>query len=328
MARQTVGVPVDADRDREARRREREARRSGGKRAASPPVSPRRRWPALAGLGALVAVVGAVVALIAHAVGPDHPAGDRRVSRPAHPVVARAARTPRLPAAEARRAAVPILMYHVVSAPPPGTPLPGLWVAPGRFAAEVRALGHAGFHAVTLREVFAAWHGRGSLPPKPLVLSFDDGYLSDATHAAPVLAARHWPGVLNLVLHNLGPRNLPVTLVTRLARRGWEIDSHTVDHLDLTTLAPGTLRHELVASRAFLRRTFGQGVNFFCYPSGRYDPAAERAVRTAGYAGATTEVSGWATPRSDPDALPRIRVNGSDGPGSLLARIRALRPHA
>lgn len=275
-----------------------------------------------------MAVAGVVIALAVHTLGPSHTARAQRGSRPAHPVAIRGGRTPLLPAAQARRAAVPILMYHVVSAPPPGTPLPGLWVAPGRFSAEVRALGHAGFHAVTLGQVFAAWHDRGSLPPKPLVLSFDDGYLSDATHAAPVLAARHWPGVLNLVLHNLGPRNLPVALVSRLAREGWEIDSHTVHHLDLTTLGPGGVRHELVASRTFLRRTFGQGVDFFCYPAGRYDPAVERAVRAAGYAGATTEVPGWATPRSDADALPRIRVAGSDGPRSLLARIRALRPPA
>ena len=42
--------------------------------------------------------------------------------------------------AKARRAAVPVLMYHVIQAPPPGTPYPELRVAPARFAAEMDAM--------------------------------------------------------------------------------------------------------------------------------------------------------------------------------------------
>lgn len=219
-------------------------------------------------------------------------------------------------------------MYHVVAVVPPGAPYPGLWVAPRTLAAEVQALAHDGFHAVTLGAVFAAWRHHARLPPHPIVLSFDDGYLGDATHAAPILAAHHWPGVLNLVLHNLGPGNLPRGLVARMAREGWEIDAHTIHHLDLTTLPAAQLRRELVVPRLVIRRDFGQTASFFCYPAGRFDPAVEQAARRAGYTAATTEASGWAARGGDPFALPRVRVNGRDTPRTLLARIRALAPHA
>ena len=78
----------------------------------------------------------------------------------------------------------------------------------------------AGYEAVTLGRVFDAWHGRATLPPRPVVLSFDDGYRSHVTAALPILAARGWPGVLNLDLSNLAPSwGVGVSGVRRLIRR-------------------------------------------------------------------------------------------------------------
>ena len=95
-------------------------------------------------------------------------------------------------AAGAHDAPVPILMYHVVNAPPPGAPYPGLYVSPQDFAGQVDWLARHGYRAVTLRRVFDYWRGAAGLPPRPVVLSFDDGYRSDYTRALPVLRARRW----------------------------------------------------------------------------------------------------------------------------------------
>jgi peptidoglycan/xylan/chitin deacetylase (PgdA/CDA1 family) len=70
---------------------------------------------------------------------------------------------------------VPILMYHVVSAPPANAPYPELYVRPADFAGEVGWLAGHGYHAVTLQRVFDSWRGAATLPAKPVVLSFDDG---------------------------------------------------------------------------------------------------------------------------------------------------------
>lgn len=220
----------------------------------------------------------------------------------------------------ARHAAVPILMYHVIAAPRPGTPLAQLWVAPERFSAQMAALADAGYRAVTLGRVFAAWNRGTALPHRPMVVSFDDGYLSHARSAAPVLRSHRWPGVLNLELHNLGPDGLPVHLLKRMVRDGWEVDSHTLTHPDLTTVDAARLRTELVDSRAEIQRRFGQPANFFCYPAGAFDDRVVAAVRAAGYAGATTELPGLAR-SGDRMTLHRIRVNGDDSPAALLSRI-------
>jgi peptidoglycan/xylan/chitin deacetylase (PgdA/CDA1 family) len=225
--------------------------------------------------------------------------------------------------AAARRARIPILMYHVVTAAPPGVPFPQLWVSRERFAGEMAALRRAGYAAITLAAAVDAWRRGGPLPRRPVVVTFDDGYRSDFTHAAPVLRRLGWPGVLNLVLKNLRPGDITAPEVRRLIAWGWEIDSHTLTHPDLTTLAPSELRRELVGSRAAIQRQFGQPARFFCYPAGRYDAAVVAAVKAAGYQAATTEDEGVGS-AARRFTLPRIRVNGDDTAATLLARLRTI----
>ena len=76
---------------------------------------------------------------------------------------------------------------------------------------------------------------------------------------------------------------------------GWEVDSHSVNHPDLTTLSPAELRYQVVASRRFLQRTLRIPADSFCYPSSEYDSAVIAAVRAAGYSNATTENGGYAS---------------------------------
>ncbi|HWI71532.1 MAG TPA: polysaccharide deacetylase family protein [Baekduia sp.] len=222
------------------------------------------------------------------------------------------------------REAVPVLMYHVIAPAPPDAKYAGLWVAPRALAAQVAALARAGFHAITLDAVLDGWEGKDTLPPHPVVLSFDDGYLSQGTEAGAILAARGWPGVLNLAWHNLGtPGGITRTRVKQLIAAGWEIDAHSLTHPDLTTLGAAALRHEVAGSRAAIRQAFGVPADAFCYPAGRFDPAVEDAVRAAGYRAATTELPGAAAPDQDRFALSRIRVDAGDTAATVLAKVRA-----
>ncbi|HXS45826.1 MAG TPA: polysaccharide deacetylase family protein [Solirubrobacteraceae bacterium] len=223
-----------------------------------------------------------------------------------------------------RRTAVPILMYHVIGDPPAGAPYPGLFVPWGRFVRQMLALRRAGYHAVTLGDVFAAWHGGPLLPRRPIVVSFDDGYESQAWRAGATLRALRWPGVLNLEVHNVGlAGGLRPAQVRTLLRHGWELDAHTLTHPDLTTVDAARLQREVAGSRRWLRRRFGVPVRFFAYPSGRYDARTEAAVRAAGFRGATTTDPGLARPGDDPYALARVRVEPQLTPSALLALVGA-----
>ena len=225
-----------------------------------------------------------------------------------------------------RRTAVPILMYHLVNSPPPGTAYPELWVPPESFRAQVQALAGAGYRGVTLDQVLANWRDRIALPAKPIVISFDDGYGSQVRNAMPILRGFGWPGVLNLEVKNLSiAGGITKAQVRRLIAAGWEIDAHTINHLDLTTLDAAALRHEVAGSRQLLRRDFHVPVDNFAYPAGRYNAAAESAVRAAGFRAAVTTELGLARIDADRAALPRIRVNGTDSAGAVLQEVQSAR---
>jgi peptidoglycan/xylan/chitin deacetylase (PgdA/CDA1 family) len=219
--------------------------------------------------------------------------------------------------------AVPILMYHVVGTAPAGAPFPGLYVRRADFARQLSWLRAHGYHAVSLLRVYDYWKRGYALPQRPVVLTFDDGYPEDFTNVRPLLARRHWPGVLNLAVRNLLDGKLTTSQIRLMIRQGWEIDAHTINHPDLTTLGSTDLRHEIAGSRVWIHRRFHVPVDFFCYPSGRYNGRVLAAVRAAGFFGATIEGFGPASPRDGLLKLPRIRVDGSDGVSGLAAKLGA-----
>jgi peptidoglycan/xylan/chitin deacetylase (PgdA/CDA1 family) len=220
------------------------------------------------------------------------------------------------------RQRVPILLYHVIADPAPGTPLSGLWVSPSEFSAEMRFLAEHRYHVVTLREVFAYWHG-ASLPRRPVVVSFDDGFRSDYTKARPILAAHGWAGTLNLSLSHLSNGTLTRRMVRGLIAAGWEIDSHSLTHPFLPGLDRHRLEKEVRGSRHALRTLFRVDASFFAYPYGAYDRAAVAAVRRAGYLGAMAVGFGlaWIGGRY---SLARLEIARGDGVEGLARKLAAL----
>jgi peptidoglycan/xylan/chitin deacetylase (PgdA/CDA1 family) len=221
-------------------------------------------------------------------------------------------------------ASVPVLMYHVIAPPPPGAPYPGLYVTPQEFAAQMQALKAAGWTAVTLDQLRAYWSNGAKLPPgKPIVLTFDNGYHSQYTEALPILRRLGWVGNENIQLTGLPPSQGGMTTseVRALIGAGWELDTQGMSHFDLATASSSELHYQIVTARNLLRRQYRVPVNWFCYPSGQYNPTVITALRQAGYVGSTTVVPGWAEPSTDPYRLPRLRVLGGTSPSALLSQI-------
>ncbi|MCX6390006.1 MAG: polysaccharide deacetylase family protein [Solirubrobacterales bacterium] len=247
---------------------------------------------------AALMIVGAALAIFAVVVS----AGVQSNSRPSAQ-----GRLPNNPGAESGaakrtlargsyRGSVPILMYHVIKAPAPGVAYPELWAPPATFRATIAALAQAGYRGVTMAQVWAAWHGGEGLPVKPIVISFDDGYLSHFVTARPILKQVGWPGVLNLEGKNIGPGGLTISQVNGLISDRWEIGAHSMTHPDLTAVSSTQLQREVAGSRALLERVFQVPVTTFCYPAGKNDASVRAAVKAAGYSNATTVAPGVAAP--------------------------------
>ena len=185
--------------------------------------------------GLLMAAVVAVVAVVAIANGGSSSSGGSKPARSAPGGEAgggksRAGRQPEgsgrvrnstpQPDWEAHTGPVPILEYHVLGEPEGEVPYPELYVSRPDFRHQLEWLDRHGFQAVTLEQVEEAWFQDGTLPPKPVVLSFDDGYRPQFTFALPQLRKHGWAGVLNLKAEG---SDLYESNVKAMIAAGWEL---------------------------------------------------------------------------------------------------------
>ena len=244
-----------------------------------------------------------------------------------------------------RRLRVPIMMYHHVAPAPKRTPQMGdydyrllvdLTVTPEDFAAQLDWLQAHGYQTITLPELMAALYDGYTLPPHPIILSFDDGYADNAQYAAPALLQRRMVGTFNIITGLVGSTGGPLQYmtwpeITSLAAEGMSIQSHTVLHRDLGTLSEAEEQHELLESRQALGQHLGQAPQFICYPSG--EPfrsgtvaAQQRLLRLVaqdGYVGGLLDpkVAGAVQSSATPDQLTRIRVAGQESLSEFTASI-------
>jgi peptidoglycan/xylan/chitin deacetylase (PgdA/CDA1 family) len=299
-------------------RTERLARREEQRRRAR-----RRRLGAALTLCAVAAAVAVAVALSSDSSSRPSAAATPRSSQAKSPhakagtsgLVRNA--TPQ-PGWEPYTGPVPILEYHVLGAAPASAPYPELYVTRPDFHSQMDWLDEHGYQAVTLETVEKAWYHGGTLPAKPVVLSFDDGYRPQFTYALPELRRHGWPGVLNLKAEG---SDLYTSNVEAMIDAGWELAAHTIHHLDLTTLDAEQLKEEVAGSREMLRREYGVPVKNFCYPAGQFNETVIASVKAAGYTGATTEIPGYAT-RDKPYELARFEILGSSGVTGLAEDLQ------
>lgn len=212
---------------------------------------------------------------------------------------------------------VPLLMYHEVGDGPNS-----LYVREAELKAQVAELAAQGYKTVSLDQVERHFKSGEPLPEKPIVLTFDDGYASTFSRAAPILAAHGFTGTVFVITDFVGqPGYLTWDQVRQLAAAGWEVGSHTVSHPDLTKLSSKLLERQLTVSKTVLEEQLQRPVRAFCYPSGRQNAAVAAAVARAGYEVAVTTESGPATSQQSALLWRRLRVNRGESAQALARRV-------
>jgi peptidoglycan/xylan/chitin deacetylase (PgdA/CDA1 family) len=207
-----------------------------------------------------------------------------------------------------------------VSAPAVG--LPDLKVDPANFAAELAALHTGGYHPISQAQLFDALYHGAALPPKPIILSFDDGYVDDVRTILPDLQQYHWVATFFVITGRMTePGFLTADQIRQLDRAGMDIGDHTAHHVDLRLLTGAELTAETSGSRRVLQRTLGHFVYSFAYPFGAYNDAVVAAIRAAGFTLAYTTAGGNAETTSAPLTMPRVHVGAAQTPGGLLSLL-------
>lgn len=221
---------------------------------------------------------------------------------------------------------VPVFCYHHVLPKAPNS----IAVTPATFEAQLKALQSAGFVTVTPELLDAALSGEGTLPAKPVMITFDDGWRNQYTYAAPLLKKYGFTAVFFVYPQLIRPRAtvfMSSGEVKALSDAGFSIGSHTWSHADLRgkrgetsdAFARRTLG-ELDRSKRWIEAVTGKPAVTLAYPDGFYDTSSPSTLAAAGYRLAfTIDQHDVAVPVSDRYALGRFAVTR----GLSVASFRA-----
>jgi len=218
---------------------------------------------------------------------------------------------------------VPILMYHLVTPQPPSA-FRKYTVTPQVFATQIRWLALAGYKTITLDDLLAARKG-GSLPPRPVIITFDDGFRDCVEYAVPILQAHGFRAIFYLIAGLMGKDSewlraergieLPILgwpAARQLEADGFECGTHSMSHPRLTDLEPEACRTELLESRHRLENQLGHSVSHMAYPYGSYNDTVRALAEECGYRSACSTRIGLSGANDDLFALHRVPVNGQE----------------
>lgn len=195
-----------------------------------------------------------------------------------------------LPTSAQDNVSVPILLYHNIADFIPGLPYDASLNTPVfTFERHMRAILEAGYTPITYEMYFRFATEGTPLPDNPILITFDDGYLSNYLYAYPILK-------------KLG---IKATIFTITDRRGkalssnphfsWnqakemvdsgiiDIQSHTHSHQVSTTLSEQQLAYELIASKRLIELHTGKKCNVLAFPNGIAGERELLAAQAAGY---------------------------------------------
>jgi glycosyltransferase involved in cell wall biosynthesis len=220
--------------------------------------------------------------------------------------------------------ATPILMYHAVGEPQEAA---APFVIPARrFEAQMAWLRRWGYQVISLEQFLACQRERRLPPARSVVITFDDGYRDNYTHAYPILQRHAVPATIFLVAGHIGHCNrwdkegelagrplMSWSQLEELARQGIQFGAHSCTHPVLTAVLADQAAAEIVSSRQQLAKTLGIPITAFAYPYGEHDRCIQEMVEQAGYDSGCTVDSGLNSLLTSPLALRRIEIRGSDG---------------
>ncbi len=202
----------------------------------------------------------------------------------------------------------PILEYHTITNnPDPSSEIYN--VTPAEFSAQLDYLQENGYTTITLNDFIKARRYGKILPPKPIILTFDDGYADNYFEMLPILEAHGMTAVIFVITNELGkPGYLTLEQLKDLQRRGVEIGSHTADHLPLVTLNEELLINQIRVPKIFLEWNGLAPIGSISYPNGVYNPEIIELLKKENFLAAVTGEAGLNTLETDPYKLKRVHI--------------------
>lgn len=200
---------------------------------------------------------------------------------------------------------IPILIYHDISESNPKNV--NEIIHPDKFSEHMHALKDAGYETITLADLKRVYEGNsGVLPEKPLMITFDDGYLSNYEIAFPMLEKLEMHASIFTLVSRMDenhPNYFTWKNAMEMLGSGWiDIQSHTYNHHyyineednyapALTTIGAeesyeeysGRIREDLFFAKNRMESELDTNIYAFAFPYGAYNEEAVAVARDCGY---------------------------------------------
>ena len=195
------------------------------------------------------------------------------------------------------------------------------------FEKQMNYLAIHNYSVISLSELLAGLR-TDQLPPKPIVISIDDGFKSTYTLAYPILKKYNFPATLFLYTNFIEKNSYSLTWeeIREMTKNNIEIGSHTLSHCNLLKYRDNEnyetyldrVRREIILSKEILESKIGDKINFFAYPYGVYSPIIKDIVIQAGYEGILNANSMSNNFNADPFSLNRQIISGKSPLNSFM----------
>lgn len=207
---------------------------------------------------------------------------------------------------------VPILVYHSMAPHGPNQSAMQRYydVAPEAFLKQMQYLKDAGYTVISLDYLADALSETINLPPKSVVITFDDGWRSQYSYAFPVLKKFGYTATF-FIFTNAIDSNYFLTWdqVRLMNNAGMQIGGHTESHPYLPDIHDtAQLRDEIIGGKRIIEDQIHQKIYTFAYPFGHYSDTIISVVKEAGYKAARSTYKGTHHSKADLYTLRAIEV--------------------
>ncbi len=226
---------------------------------------------------------------------------------------------------------IPVVLYHDIQEQYPAED-DAVVVTPQTFEEHISALLSNGYTPVSFEDICNASKGAFVMPEKPIVITFDDGYLTNYNYAFPILQKYGTKATIFVITSTVGRMDIKNPHFT------WEqakimqqsglvsIQSHTFSHQYLDTADEFSLAREIRLSKYLIEKNLGTKCDVLAFPYGKYNQQVTDAVKSAGYK-MTAQVSEYgsnSTEQAETTPFVRVTVYGSWTSDELLWKIEEL----
>lgn len=204
---------------------------------------------------------------------------------------------------------VTVLMYHKFDA----ADSPSTSVSTDFFTEQMEYLKTNGYTVIGLEQLARIVEGTEPVPEKAVVITLDDGHITEYTGALPILKRYGYPYSVFIFSHGTDrPHYLSAEQIREIDASGGTIGAHTHLHPHLINVGTDRARSEIIRSKQILEEITGHEIPWFAYPFGEYDQEIRKICKEAGFRLMLTSDPGTVHADTPADLVPRQAIVGKN----------------